>query len=163
MDGYLFDTSALSPLFDSSHPKHVVVTDFVASLPLEAPKYVSAIALGEIRFGVSLAGNPSALDGLLKRAEAFHPLEITVHTAREYGELKATIASYFLEKLLRRDRPRWLEDWVDKHTGKLLQLDENDLWMCAQALERALVLLTTDAKMKRVLEAANQLRLNVIS
>ena len=62
-------------------------------------------------------------------------LEITRHTSAAYAELKAKLASKYLVKALRQNRPRWVEDWIDKATGKKLQVDENDLWICAQAKE----------------------------
>ena len=80
-------------------------------------------------------------------------LGLTKHTAEEYGELKALLAKTYLRNALRKDRPRWLEEWVDKATGQKLQVDENDLWMCAQARERNLVLITTDRKISRISQA----------
>ena len=51
-------------------------------------------------------------------------------------------------------RPRRVVDWVDKATGKKLHVDENDLWICAQAKERDLVFLTADRKIhERVSDA----------
>ena len=163
MDGYLLDTSVLSTLFDSRHPKHEAVRSHVSALDSASPKYISTIALGEIRFGVALAGNPPALQVVLHNLEQFSPLDVSVHTSREYGALKDIIARHYLDKLLRRDRPRWLEDWVDRHTGKKLQVDDNDLWMCAQARERSLILLTTDAKMLRISTADPTVRISVVA
>jgi len=62
----------------------------------------------------------------------------------------------------RRDRPRYIEDWVDKATGKALAVDENDLWMCAQAKERGLIFVTTDARMRRIEDADPDVRLLII-
>jgi hypothetical protein len=76
--------------------------------------------------------------------------------------LKANLATTYLSKLFRRDRPRWLENWVDKATGQALQVDENDLWMCALARERDLVLITADAKMERITKADSSVRLLII-
>jgi predicted nucleic acid-binding protein len=135
----------------------------VSALDPGSPKYISTVALGEIRFGVALAGNPPALQALVRDLEQFSPLEVSVHTSMEYGTLKEAMARHFLHKLLRRDRPRWLEDWVDRYTGKKLQVDDNDLWMCAQARERSLILLTTDAKMLRISSADPAVRILVIA
>jgi predicted nucleic acid-binding protein len=89
-------------------------------------------------------------------------LDVTRHTANEYAILKANLAKTYLAKALRRDRPRWLENWVDRATGQVLQVDENDLWMCAQARERNLVLITADAKMGRITKADSLVRLHII-
>ena len=81
---------------------------------------------------------PARLTLIISRAQSYAPLEITRHTAAEYGELKANLAKLYIAKAFARDRPRWLENWVDQATGQRLQVDENDLWMCAQARERNL-------------------------
>ena len=75
------------------------------------------------------------------------------HTAAVYAETKAKLAEKYLTSTLRRDRPRYLEDWVDRSTGKCLGVDENDLWMCAQAKERDITLVTADGRMRRIPDA----------
>src|SRR6185437_15496259 len=121
----------------------------IDQLDPNAPRYVSAISMAELNFGVKLAeafgmGNLPSLDAMLNRAQAYGMLEITRHTASAYAELKANLAKKYLVKAARRDRPRWLENWVDKATGQALQVDENDLWLCAQAKERDIILATAD-------------------
>jgi predicted nucleic acid-binding protein len=136
-------------------------------LPPSAPKYVSAIALAELSFGCRLFEQATGtaaphLTAILDDARRYPLLDVTRHTADEYAVLKANLATTYLSKLFRRDRPRWLENWVDKATGQTLQVDENDLWMCAQARERNLVLITADAKMERIPKADSSVRLLII-
>jgi predicted nucleic acid-binding protein len=76
--------------------------------------------------------------------------------------LKTALAKTYLTKLFKRDRPRWLENWVDKSTGQTLQVDENDLWICAQARERDLIVVTADSRIDRISNADLSLRLLVI-
>jgi predicted nucleic acid-binding protein len=45
---------------------------------------------------------------------------------------------------------RWIEDWVEIGSGKRLQVDENDLWICAQAKERDLVVVTGDTDIRQL-------------
>jgi predicted nucleic acid-binding protein len=167
VDGYLFDTNTLSALLNPLHFKHIYATTAVASLAPAAPKFVSVLALAELQFGKLLieafAGStPAALSSIIARAQTYAPLEITRHTAAEYGELKAILAKRYLSKAFGRDRPGWLENWVDQATGQRLQVDENDLWMCAQARERNLVMLTADRKMDRIAAADSLVRLSFI-
>ncbi len=167
MDGYLLDTNTLSALLDPSHRKHVDTVAAVTSLDPAAPKFVSVVALAELQFGKLLieafAGStPAHLASIISRAQTYAPLEITRHTAAEYGELKAKLAKLYLAKAFRRDRPRWLENWVDQATGQRLQVDENDLWMCAQARERNLIMLTVDRKMDRIERADPLVRISFI-
>lgn len=51
--------------------------------------------------------------------------------------MKARVQKY-LAKILRRDRPKYIEQWVDRATGQKLGIDENDPSVCAQAKERDL-------------------------
>lgn len=167
LDGYLLETSTLSAMLDEQHPKHVLARDAVAALEPGAPKYVSTIALAELAFGQRLVEaftghSAPRLGHILSRAQIHSVLNVTRHTASEYGQLKANLATTYLAKALRRDRPRWLENWVDKATGQVLQVDENDLWMCAQARERNLIMLTADARMSRVSYADSAVRLQFI-
>ena len=90
-------------------------------------------------------------------------LEITRHTAAAYAELKANLAGKYLKRALKKDRrPRWVEDWTDKATGKMLQADENDLWICAQGKERNLTVVTTDGRMRRIANADCEVHLRIV-
>lgn len=167
MDAYLLETSTLSALLDTAHKRHEDASRIVGGLAEDAPKYVSVVALAELSFGVQLA---HAVNGVVREelksivADASsHPiLDVTKHTAESYAELKTQLAMHYLEKKNRANRARWLEDWVDRNTGKTLQVDENDLWMCAQARERGLVLVTADEGIKRISEADPSVKLMVV-
>jgi len=84
------------------------------------------------------------------------------NTASVYAELKASIAQKYLAKVLRKDRPKYIEEWVDKATGQKLGIDENDLWMCAQAKERDLIFVTAVRRVKRTPDADPDVRLLTI-
>jgi len=166
MDGYLLDTNTISALLDSTHEKHAIAQTVIASIEQGAPKYTSIIALAELAFGMQLLDIvrgqvPEHLKDILRAANSHALLDVTRHTANEYGQLKARLAKHYLPTAIGKNRPRWLEDWVDRTTGKCLQVDENDLWMCAQARERNLVLLTADARMQRISAADPSVRLRV--
>lgn len=167
MDAYLLDTTVLSIYLDPNHPQHVAKGQSLAGLPTQSPQFVSAVALAELGFGTSLAGllgkgNLVTLSAMLTQARTYAVLDITHHTASVYAEVKAKIAHKYLAKTLRKDRPKYIEEWVDKATGQKLAIDENDLWMCAQAKERDLVFVTADARMKRIPDADPDVRLLII-
>lgn len=162
MDGYLIDTSALSALLDSKHSKHQAATQVFAAFDVASPQYISVIALAELLFGQELAGHSPSFQAVVDEAKKHGLLDVTRHTANEYAVLKAKVAKRYLDKLLKRERPRWIENWADKATGQKLQLDENDLWMCAQARERDLTLVTADQKIRRLEQADPALKLRVI-
>jgi predicted nucleic acid-binding protein len=102
------------------------------------------------------------LQAIVRQARSFNVLDVTGHTAAVYAELKTNLAKRYLAKASRRDRPRWLEDWVDKTSGQKLQVDENDLWMCAQAKERDLVFVTADTRTQRIADADADVRLLIL-
>ncbi len=167
MDGYLLDTTTLSIYLYPTHQFHDEKKEALDALPADAPRYISVVALAELMFGVNLAeaigrGDLPALRRMIERARDYAVLDLSHHTAAAYAALKAGLATRYLANVLRRDRPRYVEDWVYKATGKALSVDENDLWMCAQAKERDLILVTADARMKRIEDADPDVRLLII-
>jgi predicted nucleic acid-binding protein len=103
-----------------------------------------------------------ALQQMLIEARAYAVLDVSHHTSAAYAELKTNLAKKYLAKASQRDRPRWLEEWVDKASGQKLQVDENDLWMCAQVKERDLILVTADGGIKRIADADPEVRLIIL-
>lgn len=158
MIGFIYDTSVLSALLDTAHKRHADIARVVVSLPENASHFVSAVSLAELTFGVRMseAFAPSRLPALaqiLVDVRNYGVLEVGHHTAAAYAELKTNLAKRYLLKANRRDRPRWLEEWPINNRGQRLQVDENDLWLCAQAKERSLTLLTADHGTQRIADA----------
>jgi predicted nucleic acid-binding protein len=151
VDGFLLDTTILSAYLDPNHRNQADTRRAVDALDPAAPRYLSVVSLAELIFGANLAeafgmGHLTVLHAIVREAQAYDVLDITRHTAAIYAELKTNLAKSYLAKASRRDRPRWLENWVDKSSGQKLQVDENDLWMCAQAKERDVIFVTADAR-----------------
>ena len=156
MDTYLLDTNLVSVLYDARRPNHHAVRQAIAAFDREAPQLVSAITIAELRFGLALsraAGQPLFhIEACIQQAEE-HPLaEVGLHTAQEFAHVKASIAFQRID--IRRRIPRWVEGWTDRVTGQLLQIDENDLWIAAQAVERNLVVVTSDQDFTQIIAAA---------
>lgn len=159
LDGYLIDTQTLCYWIDSLDPRFSRISATIDSLPADAPLYMSTITLGEIRYGQQL--DPS---GVGPRRAAFEKsiqdllprfLEITRHTAEPYGRIRASLANRFAPKE-GWNKKRRAEQMTDPLTGMYLGIDENDLWIVAQAVERRLVLVTAD-KMTRIRDAVREL------
>lgn len=167
MDAYLLDTTALSIYLDPTHPHHHEKSQSLLALPTESPRFVSAIALAELGFGTKLSerlgrGNLPALEAIITRARNYAIIDVTHHTAAVYADIKASVAQKYLAKILRKDRPKYVEEWIDKATGQKLAIDENDLWMCAQAKERDLIFVTADRRMQRISYADPAVRILVV-
>ncbi|NKC31641.1 PIN domain-containing protein [Falsiroseomonas selenitidurans] len=165
MDTYLLDTNLVSVLYDSGRPNHQAVRSALAALDPNSPQLVSAITIGELRFGLALsrsAGRPLAhIEACIERTEE-HPLaEVGRHTAEAFGYVKSSVALQRVD--IRRRIPRWVEAWSDRVTGQLLQIDENDLWIAAQAVERNLVVVTSDPDFALVIApAVRELRVQLV-
>lgn len=156
MDTYLLDTNLVSVLYDSRRPNHGSVRQAIAALDPRAPQLVSVVTVAELRFGLALsqaAGRPLAhIEACLERAEE-HPLaDIGRYTGEAFAYVKSSVALQRLD--VRRRVPRWVEGWSDRVTGQQLQIDENDLWIAAQAVERNLVVVTGDRDFTKVIAPA---------
>jgi tRNA(fMet)-specific endonuclease VapC len=168
ISGYLLDTCLISALLDPTKTNHSHVVSEINSLEDAAPKYVSVITLAELYFGSKLARlrqeiNTERIDHIISNAKSHLILDVTKHTSEEYGIIKSEIADKYLDKLLKKEkRPRWIEEWVDKATGNKLQIDENDLWLTAQAKERNLILLTTEVKIHRISKAVATVNIKTV-
>jgi predicted nucleic acid-binding protein len=152
VDGYLLDTCVVSALLDGQHKNYPNVRISDEAIESGAARYVSRITIAELTFGFVLheaatgRPHPRATE-MLRRAQEYGIREISKHTAVEYAELRKNLAVTHLPDLTRSNRARWVDQWIDRVTGENLQVDENDLWICAQAREWNLTLFTTDEKM----------------
>lgn len=150
---YLIDTSVLSKMLDPTHADHGKVKAWEASLPSNSRKLLSVVAIAELRFGLALAHAAQRhavlanLRQITNAADKYTSLEITRVTAQEYAQLKAAVVAKFLpNRLQQRSKKGWgnPEDWIDEYTGRALHIQENDLWQCAQAIERDLTFVSCD-------------------
>lgn len=165
MDTYLLDTNLVSVLYDAQRANHLAVRTAVAALDPASPQLVSAITIGELRYGLALSrasGRPlTHIEACIERTEE-HPLaEVGRYTAEAFGYVKSSVALQRID--IQRRPPRWVEAWSDRVTGQLLQIDENDLWIAAQAVERNLVVITSDTDFTRVIApAVPELRVQLV-
>jgi predicted nucleic acid-binding protein len=160
--GYLFDTSALSAYLNPDHSNHGSAKIIVDGLSHDDSKFVSIVTLAELDFGIrlaELAGSNRLVEyrERLNIVRKYASLPLTHHTSEYYAELKIKIAAKVRRKAASKMR-RWIEDWVDMGSGKQLQIDENDLWICAQAKERDLTVVTGDDDIRNLISFDSDLR-----
>ncbi len=147
--GYLLDTCILRFWLDESSDKHAPVCGRIEESSPDGYLFVSAITLGEIRHGLwAQAKDPySELEAQyerLLREQIRAVLGVTRHTALYYGPLRGRLFEKYApkEKRTKKKRP---EQLIHPITGERLGIDENDLWLVSQAIERRLVFVTDDA------------------
>jgi len=166
MDTYLLDTNLVSALYDPRRTNHQAVRAELASLDPSAVQLISVITIAELRYGLALsqaAGTPLAhIEACIDRAEEHDLVGVGRHTAQAFAHVKSSIALVRLD--IRRRVPRWVEGWTDRVTSEMLQIDENDLWIAAQAVERNYVVITGDRDFQVVIgSAVPDLRIKLIS
>ena len=158
--GYLLDTNIIAYWFDADSVHHLPVVQHVNDLPADSPLAVSSITLGEIEFGhqAESEGNYTPVqaefnDFVKKQCPMI--LDIRRPTVSDYGRLRARLLGKYGGKKGRRCR--WIEQMIEPATGLSLGIQENDLWIAAQAIEHRLVLVSADRHMNRIHEVANDL------
>jgi tRNA(fMet)-specific endonuclease VapC len=153
--GYLLDTQVITYWFGGSSGQFPNVQAAAEARERDAPLFVSAVSFGEISFGHKMhpAGAGPRRDEFLTFLRDRLPtiLEISRHTAEPYGSIRAALANQFPPPG-GWNKTRRAEQMYDPIAGRELGIQENDLWIVAQAAERNLVLVSSD-KMKRIRDA----------
>ena len=161
MPDYLLDTNILAFWYDTARIEHTRVVGRVHAARQPDPQtnyvsrlFISAVTLGEIEYGARASHVPDpvkqaayeALDAAkirFVREQCPVALEITEHVAEQYGELRAWLFNN-CGPTARRSKAKRAEELVDPITGKELGIDENDIWIAAQAKTHNFVLVTHD-------------------
>jgi predicted nucleic acid-binding protein len=152
MAGYLFDTNIWSYAFKRA----TFVTDKIQKLE-NSQIYLSAVVWGEVIFGAK--ANPKfPFDEYREFIHKDKPLILLIdeHVAEMFGALKTEIFEKKSDKVFRTNsgRKNLLKNPMP---AKDMGVDENDLWLAAQALVYNLVLITND-RMHTILELAKELK-----
>ena len=155
MRDYLLDTQIIRYWYDPACPERAAVIGNVESLRTLAASakhqprlLVSVITLGEIEFGHRVQREEHAPEqaAYLRFVGEQLPdrLELTEDAGSAYGEIRSRLFKKYAPRELRKPkrRPEQLVDPVDSLN---LQIQENDLWLCAQAVGHAMVLVSNDA------------------
>ena len=115
--------------------------------------------MGEIEYGYHVAPAKQVLKveavREFVRRQLPRVLDIRKTTAEVYGDLKARLFEKHAWRH-RKTKIRRPEELIDPVTSKELSIQENDLWMAAQAIERNLVFVAAD-KMNRIRNVAPEL------
>ncbi len=154
MRDFILDTQTIRYWHDPRCPQHDAVVWNINALrkstasSADAPKLVvSVVTLGEIEFGHRVAREPDskAQDAYISfvREQLPFPLEVSEDAAAAYGELRKLLFDKYAPREKRKPKMR-PEQLVDPLQARELQIQENDLWLCAQAIAHGMVLVTND-------------------
>ncbi len=160
MRDFLIDTNIWEYWFNPKRePQHSNVLKRVAELRQQSENdknpfrvWISSVAWGEIEFGYQVQSNKDvSLETQFKQfVHSIAPKEFIIdkHVTPEYGRIKAMLFENVPKNKRKSLRP---EQIVDPITSKELGIQENDLWIVAQAITRNLTLVTND-KLARIRE-----------
>jgi predicted nucleic acid-binding protein len=164
MRDFLIDTNIWSYWFDRGRePQHSNVMKRVHELEQTCEGkqatfrvWISAITLGEIEYGYrAQKEKEQSLEAEFRQfIQDISPIVLVVdrHTASEYGRIRGRVFDLLGPKEKRnRLRP---EQLIDPISGRELGVDENDLWIVAQAVTRNMTLVSND-KLKRICEVVD--------
>jgi tRNA(fMet)-specific endonuclease VapC len=151
---YLLDTNIVAYWYDRSRPEHAKVLDRIGAMKLPDPAtkyvprlYVSIITLGEIEYGHRVAPVPDATKQAeftrFVREQFPEVLKMVDDVAEHYGELRAWLFDN-CGPGVKQSKAKRAEELVNPTTGKELGIDENDIWIAAQAKTHNFVLVTHD-------------------
>jgi tRNA(fMet)-specific endonuclease VapC len=158
MDGYLLDTNAASGLWNSRHPDHESLRAFLLEKS-KSPIWVSIIAFGEIEYGLKVTPkmDVDSQKEVRRRMSEYFFLEVNKHTVEPYASLRSAL---FIKYSPRNRRGRltvkWPEDLRDLTSAKELGVQENDIWIAAQAVQYNLILVSGD-DMRRIQDVSADL------
>ena len=158
--GYLLDTNIVRYWFDDRSVKHQPVLTRIAALAEDDPLHVSVITYGEMEYGHQCESNDQTphqvrFASFIEEHLPFM-LEIRRSTTIEYGRIRAMLFLKFAPRDRRIPglRP---EQLIDPVTSREIGVQENDIWLAAQAIEHNLVLVTHD-QMNNIRTVAPALR-----
>jgi len=159
MDGYLLDTNAASILWDMRHREYKTLRSFIQKKD-QSPIWISIVVFGEIEYGLKTAPrmDESLQVAVRKKMSAFPlVLEMDKHTVEPYSDLRAALFKKYSPKDKRgRLKAKWPEELCEKTTSKELGIQENDIWIAAQAVQYNLILVSGDY-MRRLQEVSTDL------
>jgi len=156
----VLDTNHVIPLLRDGHEHRPAIQRRLERIPADSPIYVATVTVAELEVGCCLgtAARSDAQEEIRRviRKNGLTPLEFTVHTAAEYGVLKASLMQKYGRGGLKQ-AAKWPEMWTSPLKGHPLGVDELDLIMVSHGIERNLVLVTTDP-MNRIFDGVLGLR-----
>jgi len=146
---YLLDTNIFSHYPEiKQHDQSAegkALQENLKKIPQGAKIFLCSVSAGEIEYGLRVA--PCAIeehDKIRKFIDSFLCLSVNRDVATKYyADLRAKIFNLYSPHS-RRSKQKRKEELRNPVNSKELQIQENDLWICAVALAHNLILVTHD-------------------
>lgn len=154
MRDFLLDTQMIRYWYDRDCPQHAAVISNIETIralsvssDVKPKLLVSIITRGEIEFGhrVQVGDHAAQNQERLRflREQLPEALEVLQDAVVAYGELRMRLFNKYAPAERRKPSMR-TEQLIDPVTSLALQIQENDLWLCAQAAGHGIVFVTHD-------------------
>jgi predicted nucleic acid-binding protein len=143
MEIYLFDTNVWSKWFR----EEPFVLNKISQIDKTSKILLSCVVWGEVMYGAKAnkAFDVKSYNEFIHHRSEPELLPIDKHISDIYGELRASL----FEKYIQKGKNKRPEQLIDPVTATEIGIDENDLWIVAQAIAYNLTLVTND-KMHRI-------------
>lgn len=149
MKDYLLDTNIISHFakikMDIITAETLKIKNYLDRISDDAKIFFSAISIGEIEYGYMVAKQNIKEDIkiICDYIKNYEILEITEDIARNcYADLRSRLFEKYAPK--NEKKKRRPAEWKDPITDKNIQVQENDIWICAVAKYYNLILVTND-------------------
>jgi len=156
IDAYLLDTTAASIIWDKRHSDYLQIRAFLKNVS-SSPVLISTVVLAEVEYGLKIAPKMDMnRQNDVRNEMAKFPLVLDIdrHTIAPYSDLRSELFKKYSPKKQRgKLTAKWPEDLFDRTNAKELGVQENDIWIAAQAIQYNLILVTED-RMLRLVEAS---------
>lgn len=133
-------------MWDAGHRNHTYARERLSAISDDLV-FLCPITHGEVEYGllVHTGMDRSRRDTVRAAMAGYRVVPIDQHTGRDYGAIRAVLFERHAPLDARgRVKSKYVEDLIDRTTGKALGIQENDLWIVAVAVQYDLVLLTGD-------------------
>lgn len=146
---YLLDTNIAGYLAELksgiSSKKTYALSQKLYNIPKESKIFFCSITIGEIEYGYQVSPPHMKNDILLicNYLQGQMIINIDQNIAREtYSILRAKLFEKYAPKSGKKKKR--VEEWMDPTTSKQLQIQENDVWISAVAMNLNLILVSED-------------------
>jgi len=159
MKDYLLDTNIISHYaklkMGISSPEAEKIRNYLSIINKDSKKLFCAINVGEIEYGHQVAPKDykDEIGKICEYLKNNEIISVDQDIARNcYSEIRGLLYEKYAPK--KDKKKRRLNEWKDPITDQVIQVQENDVWICAVAKYYNLTLITAD-KMEAIKSVIN--------